>query len=291
MPSANAPAPKAGRIARLLCLPATLWITVLSLVPLLLVAAISFMSRDDIGTLTLPLTLESYSRLLGFGPFGFEPLYPQIFFRTAIIALATTALSLALALPLAFAIRSLPGRWRGVALTLVVVPLWTNLVVRTYAWQLLLGPDSWLAAASASLGWLQPGEGLYPSLGAVLLGMVADYLPFVTLPLYASVERLDWTLVEAAADLGAKGWRLFRHGILPQIWPGLAAGTTLTFIPSLGQFLVPDLLGGGKTLLLGNVLQQQFGTSGDWPFGSAIAVVSLLLVGIASALQRLRKRA
>ena len=122
------------------------------------------------------------------------------------------------------------------------------------------------------------GEALYPGGGAVYLCMVCDYLPFMALPLYASVEKLDWTLAEAAMDLGANRWNVFRHAILPQIKPGLAAGFVLVFLPATGQFVIPDLLGGAKTVMLGNAIQQQFGPGLDWPFGSAIAVVSLAVV-------------
>lgn len=275
-----------NRVSGLLCLPATLWLIVFSIIPILLIAGISFLSRDDVGTVSLPLTLENYTRFLGFGTFGFDPLYPLILLRTCLTASIATSITLGLALPLAFGIRALPDRWRSLAMVLVIIPLWTNLVVRTYAWQLLLGPESLAATWGRALGWIGAGEGLYPSPGAVMLGLVADYLPFVTLPLYASVEKMDWTLVEAASDLGARGWRLFRHGVLPQILPGLGAGVTLTFIPALGQFLIPDLLGGGKTVLLGNLLEQQFGSSGDWPFGAAITVVSLALVALGAAARR-----
>lgn len=285
------PAKQHARVSGLLCLPATLWLILFSVVPILLIVGISFLSRDDVGTVSLPLTFENFTRFLGFGTFGFDPLYPQILLRTCLTAALATSITLGLALPLAFGIRTLPDRWRGLAMILLVIPLWTNLVVRTYAWQLLLGPESLITNGARALGWIGTGEGLYPSPGAVLVGLVADYLPFVTLPLYASVEKMDWTLVEAAADLGARGWRLFRHGVVPQILPGLSAGVTLTFIPALGQFLIPDLLGGGKTVLLGNLLEQQFGSSGDWPFGAAITVVSLALVAVGAALRARRRTA
>jgi spermidine/putrescine transport system permease protein len=161
---------------------------------------------------------------------------------------------------------------------LVVIPLWTNLLIRTYAWQLLLGSNGFLAKVAIVLGLAQTGEALYPSTFAVLVGLVCDYLPFLVLPLYASVEKIDWTLADAARDLGASGWNVFRHAVLPQIMPGMAAGIVLVFVPATGQFVIPDLLGGSKTVLLGNVIQQQFGASRDWPFGSAIATVAMLVV-------------
>ena len=193
----------------------------------------------------------------------------------------TMLLCALLGLPLAFFISGLGARWKTFALTLVVIPLWTNLLIRTYAWQLLLAPESFLAKAAVLLGLASAGEPLYPSALAVYVGLVCDYLPFLVLPLYASVEKIDWMLAEAARDLGASGWNVFRHAVLPQILPGLAAGVVLVFVPATGQFVIPDLLGGSKTVLIGNVIQQQFGASRDWPFGSALATVSMLVVLLA----------
>jgi spermidine/putrescine transport system permease protein len=187
-------------------------------------------------------------------------------------------LCLLLGLPLAFWISNLPTRRKTLALTLVVIPLWTNLLIRTYAWQLLLAPQSALTKMAVALGLAHAGESLYPNTFAVLAALVCDYLPFLVLPLYASVEKIDWTLAEAARDLGASGWEVFRHAVLPQITPGMAAGIILVFVPATGQFVIPDLLGGSKTVLLGNVMQQQFGASRNWPFGSAVATVAMLIV-------------
>jgi spermidine/putrescine transport system permease protein len=192
---------------------------------------------------------------------------------------AFTAAGCALAsLPLAFFIARLPGRFRTAALVLVVVPFWTNLLIRTYAWQILLAPEGWLTRMAQALGLISGTDALYPGNVAVAIGMLCDYLPFMALPLYASVEKLDWSLAEAAMDLGANRWGVFRHALLPQILPGLAAGTLLVFLPATGQFVIPDLLGGAKTVMLGNAIQQQFGPGRDWPFGSAMASVALLLV-------------
>jgi spermidine/putrescine transport system permease protein len=163
---------------------------------------------------------------------------------------------------------------------LVVIPFWTNLLIRTYAWQILLAPGSLLAGLAAWIGLVGPGEPLYPSTAAVYIGMVCDYLPFLVLPLYASVEKLDWSLAEAASDLGADNLRVFRHAIFPQVVPGLVAGFILVFIPATGQFVIPDLLGGSKTVMVGNAIAQEFGASRDWPFGSAISVLTMGLVMI-----------
>lgn len=258
--------------------PALAWLATFFAIPLAMIAAISFMSRGTLGTVELIWTLENYRRLAGFGLLGFDSLYPLIVFRSLIIGLGTAALCLLAGLPLAFFIARLSGRLRNLALVLVVIPFWTNLLIRTYAWQMLLGPESWITRAAAGLGFISAGEALYPGTFAVYLCLVCDFLPFMVLPLYASVEKIDWSLAEAAMDLGANRINVFRHGILPQIKPGVWAGFILVLLPATGQFVIPDLLGGAKTILLGNAIQQQFGPGLDWPFGSAIAVVSLIVV-------------
>lgn len=258
--------------------PAVSWFAIYLVVPMLIVAGISFMTRGDYGEIQLPITLENYKRLLGFGELGFDSLYPFILLRSVILGLGTALFCLLAGLPLAFFIARLPGRWKNLALTLVVVPFWTNLLIRTYAWQILFSPESWLTRAIHGLGFGVAGEPLYPGAGAVLVGMVCDFLPFMVLPLYTSVEKIDWTLAEAASDLGANHFQTFRHALLPQIIPGLIAGFILVSLPAMGQFVIPDLLGGAKTTMLGNAIQQQFGQSRDWPFGAAIAMAALALV-------------
>ena len=264
--------------AALLSAPGLLWVTLFLLLPLVLILGTSFLSRGEYGQLERPFTLENYQRFAGFGSLGFDPLYPLIIARSLLLGAATTGLCVLAGLPLAFFVAGLPRRLKTPALTLVVIPLWTNLLIRTYAWQILLAPEGWLTRCATALGLLTPGQSLYPGTLAVCVGMVCDFLPFLVLPLYASVEKIEWTLAEAARDLGAGGWATFRHALLPQIRPGLMAGGILTFIPATGQFVVPDLLGGAKTVLLGNVIQQQFGQSHDWPFGSAVAVLSMTVV-------------
>jgi spermidine/putrescine transport system permease protein len=255
--------------------PAVLWLAVLLLVPLLAVGMISFLSRGDYGETRLPFTLENYKRLLGFGLLGFDPLYPAILLRSLVLGAVTAVACVVTGLPLAFFISRLPSQYKNVALTLVVIPFWTNLLIRTYAWQILLAPESWFTRVVHAIGIGTQGEPLYPGTMAVGIGMICDYLPFLVLPLYASVEKIDWSLAEAAMDLGADRARVFRHALLPQIMPGLIAGMILVFLPATGQFVIPDLLGGAKTVMLGNAIQQQFGQSRDWPFGSAVAFVAL----------------
>src|SRR5437660_5825233 len=172
--------------------PALLWLAVFFLAPLLAILFISFLTRGVYGEIQWPLTLENYQRLIGFGPFGFDSLYPLIFLRSLALGALTTALCVLTGFPLAFFIATLPARFKTAALTLVVIPFWTNLLVRTYAWQILLAPDGSLSRLAAMLGVVSPETPLYPGLFAVALGMLCDFLPFTVLPLYASMEKLDW---------------------------------------------------------------------------------------------------
>ena len=267
-----------NRLRTIFLAPAAGFTVLLFLVPLSIIIGYSFLTRGVYGEIQWPPTLENYQRLIGFGPFGFDSLYPLVFLRSLALGALTTALCVLTGFPLAFFIATLPARFKTVALTLVVIPFWTNLLVRTYAWQILLAPDGWLSQLAVMLGVVQPETPLYPGLFAVALGMLCDFLPFTVLPLYASMEKLDWSIVEAAMDLGASPGQALWHAVLPQVRPGLIAGSLLVFLPATAQFVIPDLLGGAKTALLGNVIQQQFGPSRDWPFGSAIATSALLLV-------------
>lgn len=254
------------------------WMVFFFVAPLAGIFWVSFLSRGDYGELQFPLTFENYRRVVGFGLLGFDPLYPAILGRSLLLAALTAVFCVMCALPIAFWIAGLPGRWKTAGLTLVVIPFWTNLLVRTYAWQIMLGPEGWVTRALDGLHLVAAGESLYPSWAAVLVCLVCDYLPFSVLPIYAAVERLNWELPEAARDLGANAGQVFRHGIFPQIKLGVYAAAALVFLPATGQFVIPDLLGGAKTALLGNLLQQQFGGSRDWPFGAAIATVSMVIV-------------
>jgi spermidine/putrescine transport system permease protein len=256
------------------------WVTVFLLVPLVFILLISFCGRGTYGEIEWQFTLENFKRFIGFGSFGFDPLYPKIILRSFLMAGGTVLFCVLAAMPLTFFIAGLPRNRKLLGLMLLLIPFWTNMLIRTYAWQVLLSSNSWFSKVAVALGFLEPGEGLYPSAFAVFLAMTANYLPFLALPLYASVEKVDWSLVDAAKDLGANGWRVFRHALLPQIKPGLSAGMLLVFIPATGEFVIPNLLGGSKTMLLGSAIGMQFGQSRDWPFGSAIACLGMLTVMI-----------
>ncbi len=253
--------------------PGVLWVMLLLILPGLVLLAYSVLTRSGFGQVQLPLTFENYGRILGFSPLGWSPLYGQILLRSVTVAAITTLFCTVLAYPLAFFIAAHPARQRSILLTLVVIPFWTNLVIRTYAWMLIFGPDAWPAQLAARLGLNPTQSALYPSAFAVYVGMVYTFLPYLVLPLYTAVERIDWTLAEAAQDLYANGVQVFWQVLLPQTLPGLASGLILVSIPAFGMFVVPDLLGGSKAILIGNAIQQQFGSSIDYPFGAALSFV------------------
>lgn len=250
---------------------------VLLVIPSFLLLGLAFAQRGAYGEITWHFTFENFRRLAGFGLMEWSPDMLMILWRSVWVALVTTVISILLAYPLAFFIASRPARTRFLWLILVIIPICTNLVIRTYAWMLILGNQAPPARLAQALGLIPPDAALYPGAFAVYLGMVTSYLPFTVLPIYTNIERMDWSIVEAAQDLYASRWRTFMHAILPQTLPGLAVALILTFIPALGSFVVPDLLGGGKFMLLGNLIQQEFNAARDWPFGAAVSFGLMLL--------------
>ena len=267
-----------------------LWLLVFLVLPGLVLILVSFITRGGYGQLVWDFTFENYKRFLGFSVFGWTADYIIILWRSVWVAFMSTLICVMLSYPLAFFICSRPEKKRYIWLTLVIVPFWTNMVIRTYAWLLILAPEMPLAKLASFAKLIPPDTPLYPSAFAVYMGMVSIFLPFVTLPLYSSVERLDWSLVEAAQDLYASKMRIFMQAILPQTLPGLTVGVILTFVPTMGMFVVPNLLGGSKYMLVGNLIQQQFGTSRDWPFGSAISMALMVLTMVSLQLYRRRSK-
>jgi len=251
-------------------LPAWLTMGLLFAAPFGIVLAYSVLTRGAFGGIELPWTLESYQRL-------FDSLYLSILLRSFAMALAATALCILLAFPAALFISRAP-RHKNLYLQLVMLPFWTSFLVRTYAWIFLLRDTGLFNTALQALGIIHAPLPLLYNDGAVLLGLVYGYLPFMVLPIYATLERLDPSLVEAAADLGARPLTTVWRIIVPLSRPGIVAGSVLVFIPCLGAFLTPDLLGGGRTVLVGNLVQNQFTTARDWPFGSAVSIALMALV-------------
>jgi spermidine/putrescine transport system permease protein len=251
-------------------LPAWLSLVLLFAVPFAIVLAYSFLTRGVYGGIVLPWTTESYRRL-------FDPLYLTILWRSFAMALAATALCLLLAFPAALFI-SRAARHKNLYLQLVMLPFWTSFLVRTYAWIFLLRDTGLFNTALQALGITHGPLPLLYNDGAVLLGLVYGYLPFMVLPIYATLERLDPALVEAAADLGARPLTTVWRIVVPLSRPGIVAGSVLVFIPCLGAYLTPDLLGGGRTVMVGNLVQNQFTTARDWPFGAAVSIALMALV-------------
>ncbi|HJT87575.1 MAG TPA: ABC transporter permease [Bryobacteraceae bacterium] len=268
--SSTAPARSAPRLRSWFLLPTWLWMAFLFAAPFAIVLAYSLLSRGVYGGIELPWTAESYHRLL-------DPLYLAIFARSFALALAATTLCLVLAFPAALFISRAP-RHKNLYLQLVMLPFWTSFLVRTYAWLFLLRDTGLINTALEALGIIRAPLPLLYNDGAVLLGLVYGYLPFMVLPIYATLERLDPALVEASADLGARPLATFFRVVVPLSKPGIVAGSVLVFIPCLGAYLTPDLLGGGRTVMIGNLVQNQFTSARDWPFGSAVSLFLMILV-------------
>jgi len=264
--------PREKTRGRLLAVPAIFWLFFFFLLPLAIVVVVSFMSRGQVQPITFPLTLENYQRIFG-------PIYFPVFIKSISIALLATIVCLLSGYPLAFFVSTRKSkRSQNIALFLVILPFWTNFLVRTYAWRVLLGTDGTINGILINLHLITQPLQLLNTRGAVIIGLIYGDLPFMILPIYASVERFDFRLVEAAHDLGANDWRAFWRVILPLTMPGVLAGCILVFIPAIGAFITPDLLGGTQGLMIGNLINQQFHGTGNWPLGSAASVVMMGMV-------------
>jgi spermidine/putrescine transport system permease protein len=259
--------------------PALLWLLVFLVVPLVIVVVVSLATRGPYGKTVYDFTPANYER-------AFDPLYLRAYWRTVWVAVATTALCAVVSYPVAYyiALRA-PARWKRVLLVMTVIPFWTSFLIRTYAWMLLLRSEGVINSALMSTGLIgEPLKLLYNDF-AVLVGQVYGELPFMILPIYVALERLDKRLLEAAQDLGANRFWAFVKVTLPLSKPGLMAGIALVFIPTLGAFITPDLLGGAKSVMIGNLIQNQFAQLNQ-PFGSALSLILtaavLLLLAIAT---------
>lgn len=251
--------------------PGLFYVTVFMAIPMVLVLSYAFLERGRFGGVQLEFTLANFQRVI-------ESVYLSVIGDSILIATITTILALLIGYPTAYAIARLPRRWRNLALVLVVLPFWTNFLIRTYAWILLLNTEGPLNQGLIAVGILnEPLELLYTR-GAVIAGLLYAYLPLMILPIYASVERLDNSLIEAATNLGASRIRAFFTVTLPLTLPGTMIGAIFVFVPSLGNFIVPELLGGGKTVMIGNLIRDQFLKARDWPFGAVLALIMVALL-------------
>lgn len=260
-----------GLAAFLLMLPGFAWLAAFMLVPCGLILAYSFLERGTYGGLVYNFTFANFTR-------AFEETYLAIFLTSVRIASISTLISLIVAYPAAYAISKLPPRWQLLVLFLVILPFWSNYLIRSYAWMVILNNQGVLNHALMALGvTTEPVRLLYNEF-AIVLGLVYNYLPFVILSIFASLQRLNPELLEASEDLGAPAWRTFFRVMLPMTAPGIAAGGVFVFVLSIGNFVTPDLLGGGQVTMVGNVIYGQFMSARDWPFGAALALILLTIM-------------
>lgn len=282
--------PAARRAA--LISPAVGAILLFMVLPLGLMLIYSFLQRATYGGVIWTLSLQSYIQFLFEHDLDdsliFNSAYLQIYARSFILAGITTVLCVIIGFPTALYLVQQSERRRNILMFLVTIPFWTNLLVRTYAWILLLRREGLVDYGLQAAGITDEPLGLLYTDVANLIGLVYSFLPFMVLPIYSSLEKLDFRLVEAAYDLGANRITALRRIVIPLAMPGIAAGCILVLVPCLGAYVTPELLGGGKALMIGNLIQQQFGASQNWPFGAALSFALLAIVLVALIAYSLR---
>lgn len=264
---------RSGLLTAGLLLPATLWYLVLLVAPLIIIVVFSFGVRAKNGGYAPAFVLDNYVRALQ---------KPDPFITSLQMALLGTIGCLLIGLPLAYFLATRAGRRKGLFILLLVIPFWTSFLIRTYAWLLILGPENGLAGILESLTGVERVQILGTSV-AVMIGLVYGYLPLMVFPLYITLERMDRTLVEASKDLGAGRWGTFRQVTLPIALPGLVTGSILVFIPMMGEYVIPQILGYGRTYLMGNALVTDFLEARNWPSGSARAVFLIIIMVVTIA--------
>ncbi len=247
------------------------WITIFVVVPYLIVVAFSFLTRNPQEIVTFDLTLASYRDI-------FSPVFLKVCENSFLLALATTVLALVFAYPFAFLLTRIREDVRRTLILLMIIPFWTSSLIRTYALIILLKANGIVNSFLMWAGVIDEPLTILYTQAAVFIGMVYTLLPFMILPLYASLQKLDRRLIEAARDLGATSRSIFFYVILPLTLPGIIAGSTMVFLPALGLFYIPDLLGGARSMLIGNFIKDQFLTTSNWPLGSAASVILTLLM-------------
>lgn len=260
--------------------PTTLWLVLFLMLPLALVVGISFLTRNGYGGVDMVFSIEAYQQM-------FSAEYLRVFAASFWLAIKTTVICLVVGYPFAYVIARSPEKAKPFLVLLLMLPFWINSMIRIYGWNTLLRSSGIVNNVLISLGVIKfPLELLYTD-GAVLLGMVYDLLPFTVLPIYTSIEKLDLSLLEAASDLGASKRSCFIRVILPLTMPGVFAGSIQTFIPCLGLFYISDMMGGAKTMYIGNLIKNQFMSARNWPMGAALAIV---LIVVTLVLMRLYTR-
>ncbi|MDE0391486.1 MAG: ABC transporter permease [Rhodospirillales bacterium] len=261
--------------------PVSLFLGICFVGPLVVMIIYSLLEPGLYGGVEWNFYHWSYGRILGWADGEWEDfdwVYAEIFLRSARLAFINVLITLALCYPAALWVRGLPRRWRLFIVFLITLPFFISLVVRLFAWVLILRPTGFLNSSLLGLGLIEEPFDIIFTETAVLIGMAYVLLPFMFLPVYASVEKLDHSLFEASSDLGASSIQTFFRVTVPLTLPGIAAGSVLVFIPSLGNFIVPDLLGGAKVLMIGNLIEQQFLSARNWPFGAVLSVMMMAIM-------------
>jgi len=263
-----------------LLLPFLAVMTVFFMAPMCIALAYSFMQSGEMGGVEPAFSLAGYRRFFFDDNMQWDMRYLQIIYSSTKMAVLATFICVLIGFPMAWFMATRPVRQRDFWMILVTIPFWTNLLIRTYAWILILRGNGIVNTGLEKAGLIDAPLDLLYTPFAVGLGLVYSYLPFMILPIYASLERMDWRLIEAAQDLYATRLRILWHVVLPAAMPGLIGGVILVFIPTVGSFLAADLLGGGKQMMLGNLIENQFGMGRNWPFGAAISVIMIAFVMI-----------
>jgi len=258
--------------APLLLAPAVFWYVAFFVVPIGFIAAFSFLTSADFGGISYQVSAENYQRLAQ------STVFLKVFANTVWMAAGGTVLCLLIGFPLAYFLATRAGRWKNLLLVMLIVPFWTSSLTRTYAWLILLGNHGPLASLLAQTHLVNGDLNFLYSYNAILLGVTYNYLPLMIFPLYVSLERLDKRLIEAAKDLGAGRWRTFRRVTVPLTMPGIVIGCLLVFIPLMGEYLVPSILGGARSFMIGNLIGDEFISAHDWAFGSALAMGVILIL-------------
>lgn len=249
------------------------WLVLFVLVPNLMIIGTSFLTRDEANLIDMTFTLDNYARLI-------DPLYGKVMLHSFYMAIVATLLCLVIGYPFAYIVAKMPPNWRPVMLFLVIVPFWTNSLIRTYGLKIVLGTQGILNKALMGIGLIDTPMRIMYSETAVMIGLVYILLPFMILPLYSAIEKLDGTYIEAAQDLGANKLQTLTKVILPLTMPGIIGGCLLVLLPALGMFYIADLLGGAKNLLIGNVIKSQVLNARDWPFGAATSIALTLAMAV-----------
>ncbi|KQA19840.1 spermidine/putrescine ABC transporter permease [Vibrio metoecus] len=249
------------------------WLVLFVLFPNLMIIGTSFLTRDEANLIKFVFTFENYTRLL-------DPLYGKVMLHSFYMAIVATLICLVIGYPFAYIVAKMPVKWRPFMLFLIIVPFWTNSLIRTYGLKIVLGTQGILNQALISLGLIDAPLRIMFTETAVMIGLVYILLPFMILPLYSAIEKLDGTYIEAARDLGANKFQTLVRVILPLTMPGIIGGCLLVLLPALGMFYIADLLGGAKNLLIGNVIKSQVLNARDWPFGAATSIALTLAMAI-----------